>query len=283
MSSQAAACPISSGAPCELLTWKDPIKTGKVLVSIIAALVVFKTVNLLNLFFRISFIGLLVSAGVEYVSKVVTGKGLITTYKPSSSQSCAKKFNEEILPHLSSVTVHFEEQFRKIVYAQDIESTLKAAGVSFIAYKLSSWVSVFTLISIAVGLLFTVPFVYTTYKKEIDAFVADASKCAKQKSGEVFDEAHKTLAPHLETLRKKSGPLGDFIQAKLHTRTAGSTVKDTNDNVFGTNAAPAAESVGVATGSSKFPEVPTDKLNKSTVEDVIEQADEAFSETTQSF
>ncbi|EGW35567.1 uncharacterized protein SPAPADRAFT_58796 [Spathaspora passalidarum NRRL Y-27907] len=286
--STAGSCPISNACPCDLLTWKNPIKTGKVLASIVVALVVFKTVNLINLFFHLSYIGLLVSAAVEYVSKVVTGKGLITAYKPSATQSCAKKFNEQVLPHLSTVTVNLEERFRKIVYAQDIESTLKAAGVSYIAFKLTSWIPLFNLVVAAVILLFTAPFIYTTYKKEIDAAIADLTKIIKEKSTEVCNEIHKTVGPHLETLIKKSGPLGDFVKSKLHTRTAGSTVKDTNDSVFGTpsSSVSEAEPIGVSTGASKFPDVPATKLNQSTVDEIIEQADAAVDDakkTAESF
>lgn len=44
---------------CNLLTWKDPVKTGKVFGAIIATLLVFKTVNLFNVFFHFAYIGLL--------------------------------------------------------------------------------------------------------------------------------------------------------------------------------------------------------------------------------
>lgn len=49
----------SECSTCSLLTWKDPVKTGKVFGSIVAALLVLKTVNLFNLFFRLAYIGLL--------------------------------------------------------------------------------------------------------------------------------------------------------------------------------------------------------------------------------
>lgn len=44
---------------CNLLTWKDPVKTGKVFGTIMFTLLVLKTVNLFNIFFHIAYIGLL--------------------------------------------------------------------------------------------------------------------------------------------------------------------------------------------------------------------------------
>ena len=66
--------------------------------------------------------------------------------------------------------------------SHDIETTLKAAGISYILYKLTSWFSLYTLIFIFVVLIFTVPVIYKTYKKEIDAAVADITKTIKTKS-----------------------------------------------------------------------------------------------------
>lgn len=52
-----AAAPSTSY--CDLLTWKDPIKTGKVFGGLVAVLVIFKKVNLFNVFFHLAYIGLL--------------------------------------------------------------------------------------------------------------------------------------------------------------------------------------------------------------------------------
>jgi hypothetical protein len=40
------------------LTWEDPARTGKVFGSIVAILIVFKTVNLFNVFFHVAYLGL---------------------------------------------------------------------------------------------------------------------------------------------------------------------------------------------------------------------------------
>lgn len=43
----------------DLLTWKDPVKTGKVFGITVGSLIVFKMVNLINIFFHLSYIALL--------------------------------------------------------------------------------------------------------------------------------------------------------------------------------------------------------------------------------
>lgn len=56
--------PATTEAPqqCEtlqLLTWKDPAYSAKVFGSIIVGLFVFKTVNLINVFFHLAYLALL--------------------------------------------------------------------------------------------------------------------------------------------------------------------------------------------------------------------------------
>lgn len=59
MSTSTVSPTTSSSALTDLLTWKDPIQTGKIFGSIIVGLVVFKSINLLTIFFRLSYIALL--------------------------------------------------------------------------------------------------------------------------------------------------------------------------------------------------------------------------------
>ncbi|KAK6462689.1 Reticulon-domain-containing protein [Scheffersomyces coipomensis] len=253
--------------PCFVLGWQDPIFTGKIFAGVVSTLVIFKYVNLFNLFFHIAYIGLLVSAGAEYAGKLVTGQGFVTKYKPTS-KSVAKIFNESVLPQLGEISIYLEEEFNKIAYSHDVETTLKAAGISYVLYKVTSWFSLYTLIVIAVGFFFTWPPIYQRNQIEIDEAVAEYTKLAKEKIAELTATVHKQAAPHIETLIKKTGPVGSFVQSKFPTRTAGSTVGESK-TTFGT----AADAVPVAhtSGASKFPDTPATNLGEGTFEDAVHE------------
>ncbi|EER35695.1 hypothetical protein CTRG_00434 [Candida tropicalis MYA-3404] len=291
-------CPYhSAGSSCDLLTWKNPIKTGKIFGAIIFGLIIFKTVNLFNIFFHLAYIGLLVSAAAEYSGKLITGKGFLSNFKYPNKFS-AKKFNDQVLPELARINVHFEESLNRIVYAHDIETTLKAAGLSYVLYKLTSWFSLYVLIFVSVILVFTVPFIYTTYKKEIDAAVSDATKIVKSKTTEYTEKAHKAAGPHIENLIQKTGPVGAFVKSKIPVRTAGSTVGESRATSYGTDAdnkintstaTQASEPITTAhtTGASQFPDVPTSNLHSSSVQEVADKVaadvDEFADSTEESF
>lgn len=252
-----SAAPVSASSTSDLLTWKNPVATAKVFGSIVAALILVK-INVLNYVFHLAYLGLLLSAGAEYAGKLIVGEGFVSKYAGSPNRK-SETFRQLVLPALASFAECFEAELHKVVYAQDTEATLKAAGVSYILYKLTSWFSLYTLAFVTVILTFTVPFVYQQNKKEIDAAVAQYSKLARAKTSEYTALAHKKVAPHLDNFAKKTGPVGSFIQSKFPTRTAGSTVGSPQAGSAHTTAPLAAEepSTGVSTGASKFPEVPS--------------------------
>lgn len=266
-SEQPPASSSPAGGVWPLLTWKNPVATGKVFGGLVLGLVLLK-VNVINYFFYVAYLGLLVSAAAEYVGKLITGQGFVTKYTVHGPLY-SKIVNESLLPAVGRFATCFESQIQRIVYAQDIELTLKAAGVSYILYFVTSYLSLYTISIISVVLAFTLPYLYIQNKDEIDAAVAHYSKLLKQKSSELTDQAHKAAAPHLDNLAKKTGPVGDFILSKLPTRTAGSTVGSNNDTSYHTGAgaepvavekplegAGSAASTAHATGSS-FPSVPS--------------------------
>ena len=257
---------------CYLLTWKDPIHTGKVFGSIVFGLLIFKSVNLVNIFFHASYVALLLSAAAEYVGKLLTGKGFVTNYfkqSPTAKSSYSEKFNKEFLPTIADLNTQIEKQVKKVVFAQDIESTLKAAGISYILYKVTSFVSLYSLFIFAIGFFFTVPYIYTTYQKEIDAAVGKYTSCAKAKVNKTLDD----LCPHVHGFFKQLGPIGQAIEKKLPVRTAGSTVGNSRATSYGTAAdqpIPASSSsssskpTGISSGVSSGSTQPTHKTTGTT-------------------
>ena len=260
-SSSAAGVPVpSQSAVVSLLTWRDPAATGKVFGAIISALILTK-VNVFNHLFHLAYLALLAAAAAEYAGRVLTGEGFVKKYA-GTPKLRIDTFRNSVLPVVGDAAEALETEVHRVVYAQNIEATLKAAGSSYILYKLTSWFSLYTLIFATVLLAFSVPYVYQSNKKEVDAAVAQYTKLAKDKSSEYTALAQDKVAPHLDAFAKKTGPVGSFIQSKLPTRTAGTTVGShaySSDYKPNSGATPVSEepSVGVTTGATKFPEVPS--------------------------
>lgn len=266
----------------QLITWQDPAKTGKVFGSIVLTLLAFKVGNPINWFFHIAYIGLIIAAIAEYAGKLINGQGFVSKYKPPAHKNIAPRLKNEVFPALADAIGKGEDKFLRVVYAQDFECTLRAAAMLYLWYKLTSWFSLFTLIFIAVVGVFTVPAFYVRNKKEIDAVVSQYYRLIKNKTAEATSDIRKQVQPHLDNLAKKSGPLGNFVQLKFPTRTAGSTVGNNTASSYGTGAdahvgassgvsksstsatsraAPASSSS--STSASQFPSVPKSSLDPS--------------------
>lgn len=138
----------------------------------------------------------------------------------------------------------FEEQVQKLFYSFNVENTLKFAGITYVLYKITSILSVFTILVSATVLAFTFPKFYRTYEKEIDEAVAKLKAVLKQKSSEYSKIAQEKAAPVLKQVDEKLGPVSKFVKEQYKVRTAGSTVAAEN-KVSSSSVESVAESIPV--------------------------------------
>ncbi|KAG7711926.1 hypothetical protein KL930_004005 [Ogataea haglerorum] len=212
------ACVSKSGY--DLLTWKDPSVSGKVFGSLVGSLL------LLNQVTRPIILTHLVSALGEYAGKLATGQGFVTRFRPAY-KNVIGQYAEEYASHAANLIKTAELKLQELLYAKDIESTLKVAGVAYILYKLSSWFTLWTLLFTATLTAFSVPPLYLKNQKQIDDAIVTYTKVVKDKVAELLQLIKEKTGPALENAEKKLGPVGSFIRSKVPVRTAGSTVGET--------------------------------------------------------
>lgn len=251
---------------CDLLLWKNPIETGKVLGGILVALLVIKKVDLLSFVLKLLYTALFASASVEFLSKLILNKGLITTYGLKECPNVVgiiKPYVDEALKQLPV----YQAKFRKLLFAFSPEKTFKAAGVLYAFSTLISFISLWTLALISTLATFTLPVVYTTYQKEIDAAVEEGVSVAKAKSAEYQKLVQEKATPYVKKIDEKLSPVTGFVKSKIpQSRT---TPESTTAQLA---AEVPLEPTATASGAS-FPSVPKTDL-KRTVQEVSEKLDE---------
>lgn len=208
-----------------LLTWSDPKKSGMALGSILSALLLVKYVNLLSLFFYLSTFALIASGLAEYSGRLVTGTGFVTKFKPQTKTIVSDTI-EYFAPHVVTVSKKIELKIQSLYTSVDVETTLRASVLSFVLYKLTSSISLWTLLFVSTLLAFTVPPVYLANKELVDEHVSKLLKLGKEKSAEYCKLAEEKLGPNLEKAKKAAEPVFKLIESKLPIRTAGSTVSE---------------------------------------------------------
>lgn len=172
----------------------------------------------------------LVLAAIEYASKAALGKGIVSSYKPASC-SYAECVNKHALPKLAKLHICIEAEVQKLLNVADIKSSLKAAGVSFIAYVLTSRFSLFTLAYALIIFAFSIPFVYTTFKTEIDAIVYQYYSCAKYGACKVCEQIKAIIKPHVDCALKKADPLIKNFKALVPGTALSTGSNGTSDEV----------------------------------------------------
>lgn len=246
--------PKSIGLP--LLTWKNPCATGKTFGGIIAALIVIKYVDLLNFFFRLASIVLLASAAGEYVGKATSGTGFVTKFRPAYSSAFSTCASQR-LNNLAKILPCLEKEVQKLVYSFNIEKTLKAAGLFYILYNITSIFSLYTLAVLTTIGAFTLPLVYETYQTEINQAVSQGYNLGKDKAEEYTKIAYEKAEPVLKQVDEKLGPVSKFVKQQYKVRTASTTVAE-DESKSSTSAADASSAF--TSGASK--------LSESTVEPI---------------
>lgn len=210
----------------DYLSWKDPVASGKAFGSILATLLIFKYTDVIGWFFYLTAIVLSLSALAEYVGRWATGEGFVTKVKPAYHTAIGD-FLETHAQILAKAFKDAEIQLQDILTSVDIETTLKVALASYVLYKLTSFLSVWTILFTSTILAFTLPAIYTANKKLIDSTVVKYSDVAKEKSVEAYKTAKAKAEPTLKKIEAKLAPITKFIKEKIPVRTAGSTVKAT--------------------------------------------------------
>ncbi|ODV96051.1 hypothetical protein PACTADRAFT_49469 [Pachysolen tannophilus NRRL Y-2460] len=274
MSSPSVCC----GGSCvskksnSLLTWKNPVETGAIFGSIVVSLLVLKYVNVINLLFRALFVILLGSSIAEYSGKLITGTGFVTRFRPAYSNYFQKNA-DLVSAHFAQYLNLLETTIQELIYAKNIEITLKAGALSYILFKLTLWFSIFTLLLTSTIVAFTAPFIYENNKKQIDELLVKYTKISKQK----FFELQEVVKEKAEPLLEKAGPVGNFIKSKLaSSRTATSTVNAPAPKTDGTPAFGSSTGVSASTADStnttnaRFPSVPDSEVPTSTLNHKVE-------------
>ncbi|CDO92362.1 unnamed protein product [Kluyveromyces dobzhanskii CBS 2104] len=260
----------SEKSPCDILYWKNPVETGKVLGGALVALLVVKKVDLISLFLKLLYTTLFATASVEFLSKLVLNKGLVTTYGIKECPNIVGTIKPYIDEALKQIPVQ-QSKVRKLVFASSPEKSFKAAGVVYIAHKLISFMSVWTIAFVSTLATFTLPIVYKTYQREIDAAVEQGVSVAKTKSAEYQQLVQEKATPYVKQLDEKLGPVSGFVKSKIPQSRV--TAESTTAKLAADVPLEPTQSATATTSGASFPSVPRTDLKQS-VHDVTAKVDD---------
>ncbi|KAI0465289.1 hypothetical protein LJB42_000516 [Komagataella kurtzmanii] len=266
-----------------ILTWKNPIKTGTVFGGIIVALLLIRYVNVFKLVFRLATYVLFATASAEFIGKIAVGQGFISRIRPDYFAKLSSKA-PLVADHVAKYLSGFELKFQQLLYAENVENTFKAAGISYILYILTGLISVWWLLFVSTLVVFTVPKLYEIYQKEIDEAVTRYAEVAKNKADDLQTLAIEKSKPLLDKAETQLGPVGKYVKQAFPVRTASTSAKadipaETSEKEVPKSAADVKISETASENISELPSAPTTKL-EDFVADVEKKTDESRAELT---
>ncbi|SCU93796.1 LAFA_0F18250g1_1 [Lachancea sp. 'fantastica'] len=245
---------------CELLYWKNPVETGKVFGGALVALLVLKKVNLISFLLRVLYTTMFTTASVEFLSNLFLGQGLVTRYGIKSCPDVVGFLKPRIDAFLTRVPPTMTK-FRTTLMAQSPKTTYKASGVLYVLSKLFSVLSVWSMLFIGTIGMFTVPVVYKTFQKEIDATVAQGVEAGRHHASALQSTVAEKANPYVKQLDEKLGPVSGFIKSKVPaTRVGGSNVTAESSTAKLAADVPFEEPAQASTSSADFPTAPSTNL-----------------------
>lgn len=264
----------------DLLLWRNPVETGKVFGGLLVGLLVLKTVNLATLFLKLLYTVVFITGSVEFVSKILLGQGLISSYAPKECLNIVGLLK----PHVDCLLQQLPAQqakLRKLVFAYQPKNNFRAAAVLYVLHKFFSWFSLWTITFVGVIGAFTVPLVYSLFQTEIDTAVDNGIKVVKTKTEEFSTVASEKTKPYLESLDKKMGPVSNFVKSQYQQTNTVTPQSTTTQMAAQVPLEPEHESHAQTTSSAAFPNAPTTKpLGQETQEFSVDQLQSELKQST---
>ena len=172
-----------------------------------------------------------VTAAAEIAGKLVLSQGLTSSFRPKKYYTIPREALESSLEDVEQLINFFVIEFQRVIFAENITSTVAAFTAAVLSYWLIKVVPLWGLSLIGVSSLYLGPLIYMTNKELIDEHLSNAHHVVNQQASQVRD-----LAGH-------------------HTARANETFKQ----YAGDYSAKAQEYIGSARGRSSSPEVVTSK------------------------
>ncbi|CCE62350.1 hypothetical protein TPHA_0C01950 [Tetrapisispora phaffii CBS 4417] len=233
---------------CDVLTWKNPIETGKLFGASLLAILFIKNVNILTFLSKTLYLVFFTTGSIEFITNLLlgNGNGLVTKYGIQNCPNTVGFIRPYVDEFLKQLPIK-QAAMRKLVFAASPKNTLKAGALFWFLHKVFSLISFTNLLIIVDLIAFTLPIVYKSYQTEIDQVVKQIIEILQKNLEVAKKQACEKAKPTLQSLDKKLGPVSKLIKSKLNI----DDKKNESESTAASSSAPAA-----ATSGSEFPSVP---------------------------
>lgn len=200
-------------SPPSVLLWTNPARSGLVLVQFLVVATVLRYGQPLRFLLKGSALSLFALAAVEHVSRLYSGgsQGWVNSIRPSRYLNVSDAQREKIAHKIAGSINCALSQIHATIDVVDTKHTALVALVAGLMYALLGFVSLTTLMYVAIIGAFSIPKLYSLYQPEIDQALDKVRKHAGEKYNDVHSQVMKHAGPHINQAKSQVNALASKV------------------------------------------------------------------------
>jgi hypothetical protein len=233
----------------DLFTWKYPKATGFFFFATISLICAFHYVNVLRYVFKAAYMLFAGVAALEIIGKPLGAKGVVSSLRPRRYYTIPRESVDRIFEQVHDLANFFVLEFQRVVFVENIFTTLAAFVTSFFGYFLIKYIPLWTLVLLSTVTAFSAPLIYINNKEVIDEQLRNASNFVNDK----LDTTKKLTGKYAEDAAARAKATAADLQSKVQ----GYTHKKAETNGHSKVDATAHDAINGSSATSDFnPELP---------------------------
>ncbi|KAI5797681.1 Reticulon-domain-containing protein [Geopyxis carbonaria] len=248
----------------DLFTWKFPKATGFFFFTAISLIFAFRYVNVLRYVFKAAYMLFAGVAALEIAGKPLGARGVVSSLRPKRYYTIPRESLERLFEQLHDFANFCVLEFQRVVFVENIFTTLAAFITSFFGYFLIKYIPFWTLILLTTITAFTAPLLYLNNKEFVDEQLHNVSEIVNAQ----LDSGKKLTEQYAGEAAARAKATAADLSSKVQGYTGG--LKSTQPTDINSVSEP---SQGLAT-DSEFPSVPkhdfsVDKAHDAPIEPLL--------------
>ncbi|KAI5848932.1 Reticulon-domain-containing protein [Tricharina praecox] len=205
----------------DLFTWKSPKATGFFFFSTISLIFAFRYVNVLRYVFKAAYMLFAAASVLELAGKPLGAKGIVSSMRPTRYYTVPRESLEMFFENLHDLTNFFVLEFQRVLFVENIFTTIAAFVSSFFGYILIKYIPFWTLLLLATVTAFTAPLIYINNKELIDEQIQRVSDMVNSQ----VETTKKLTGKYAEEAAVRAKATAADLQSKVQTYTKSTSKK----------------------------------------------------------
>jgi len=205
----------------DLVTWKNPRTSLIIFISLLNIILAFRFINVMRYIFKAAYLLLGSAAALEYGGRLLGYKGAVSQIRPRRYYMIPRESVESIFEEIHDFLNFVVVEFQRIVYVENIFTTVAAFLISFFGYFLIKYLPFWSLAFLGTTTVFAGPYIYINNQEQVDALINHYSEIANYKLHEARGVTEQYAGEYANRAMQTASQLTEKVQIYASRRVSG--------------------------------------------------------------